>query len=160
MGSTVTSSRATICRCDSLLHMPKPPMPDAVMELLSHPNPAVITTVRPDGQPVSVATWYVMDGARILVNMDEGRRRLDYLRHDPRVTVTVLDKDGWYTHVSMQGRVVDLIDDDDLAGIDRIARHYTGKPYSDRTRGRVNAWIVVERWHGWGEAKSEDAEHG
>jgi hypothetical protein len=26
-----------------------------------------------------------------LLNMDEGRRRLDYLRHEPRVTLTVLD---------------------------------------------------------------------
>ena len=31
--------------------------------------------------------------------MDEGRRRLSHLRNDPRVTLTVLDEQGWYTHV-------------------------------------------------------------
>ena len=130
--------------------MPKPPMPSEVVELLERPNPAVITALRPDGQPVSVATWYVMDGERLLVNMDAGRKRLDYLRADPRVSVTVLDDNDWYTHVSMQGRAVEISADEGLAGIDRIAFHYTGSPYSNRSRGRVNAWIEIDRWHGWG----------
>jgi PPOX class probable F420-dependent enzyme len=130
--------------------MPTPPMPAEALEMLERPNPAVITTLRPDGQPVSVATWYVMDGDRILVNMDEGRKRLDYLHADPRVSVTVLDDNGWYTHVSVQGRVVEISADEGLAGIDRLSRHYTGKPYPNRERGRVNAWIEVDRWHGWG----------
>jgi PPOX class probable F420-dependent enzyme len=124
-------------------------MPAEVVELLERPNPAVITALRPDGQPVSVATWYVMDGDRILVNMDESRKRLDYLRADPRVSVTVLDEMSWYTHVSIQGRAVEISPDDGLAGIDRIARHYTGEPFANRRRGRVNAWIEVDRWHGW-----------
>jgi hypothetical protein len=55
--------------------------------------------------------------------------------------------------VSVQGKVVELADDPDLAGIDRIARHYTGKRYANRERLRVNAWIEVERWHGWGKAR-------
>jgi PPOX class probable F420-dependent enzyme len=130
--------------------MPKPPLPGDVLELLAKPNPAVITTVRPDGQPVSVATWYLLDGDRILVNMDEGRRRLSYLRNDPRVSLTVLDHPGWYTHVSLQGRVVEMRDDAGLADVDRLCVHYNGRPYPNRTRGRVSAWIEIERWHAWG----------
>lgn len=130
--------------------MPKSPMPANVLALLERPNPAVITALRPDGQPVSVATWYVMDGERILVNMDEGRKRLDYLRADPRVSMTVLDDNGWHTHVSVQGRVVEIADDEGLVDIDRIARHYTGRPYGNRDRGRVNALIEVDHWHAWG----------
>jgi PPOX class probable F420-dependent enzyme len=129
--------------------MPKPPMPPEVVELLERPNPCVITALRPDGQPVSVATWYVMGGDRILVNMDESRKRLGYLRADPRVSLTVLDDKSWYTHVSLQGRVVEISADEGLAGIDRIARHYTGEPFSSRDPRRVNAWIEVDRWHGW-----------
>jgi len=55
--------------------MANPPLPDDVRALLERPNPAVIATVRADGQPVTVATWYAMDGDRVLVNMDEGRKR-------------------------------------------------------------------------------------
>src|SRR4051794_16538262 len=131
------------------------PLPDPVRALLAKPNPAVITTLRPDGQPVSVATWYLLEedrthGDRILVNMDEARRRLDYLRRDPRVSLTALDEESWYTHVSVQGRVVELADDSDLADIDRLSLHYNGRPYPNRDRRRVSAWIEVESWHGWG----------
>ena len=132
--------------------MPKPPLPHHVAALLAKPNPAVIATVRPDGQPVSVATWYLLDGGRILVNMDEGRKRLDYLRNDPRVTITALDADDWYTQVSLQGKVVEMCDDPDLSDIDRLSRHYTGHEYRDRGRKRISAWIEVDRWHGWGVA--------
>lgn len=136
--------------------MPKPPLTDAVAELLARPNPSVITAVRADGQPVSVATWYLFEDGRVLVNMDEGRRRIEYLRHDPRVTITILAEDDWYTHVSLQGRVEEWDDDTDLAQIDRISRHYTGNPYPVRDRRRVGAWITVERWHGWGAAEATD----
>ena len=125
---------------------------DEIRAFLGGANPAVISTVRPDGQPVSVATWYLLDGDRILVNMDEGRKRLEHLRRDPRVSLTALDEAGWYTHVSLQGRVVEMADDVDLEGIDRIARHYTGAPYRTRDRKRVNAWIEIDTWHGWGKA--------
>ena len=130
-------------------------LPGNIRAFLADANPAVIATVRGDGQPVSVATWYLLEeDGRILVNMDEGRRRLEYLREDPRVSLTVLKADQWYTHVSLQGRVVQLRDDDGLSDIDRLARHYTGSAYGARNRRRVSAWIEVERWHGWGEFRA------
>ncbi|MGH3363933.1 MAG: PPOX class F420-dependent oxidoreductase [Nocardioidaceae bacterium] len=134
--------------------MPRPPFPDPLRELLAKPNPAVITTLGSGGRPVSVATWYLLEGDRILVNMDEGRTRLEHLERDPRVSLTALDEAGWYTHVSMQGRVVEMRDDAGLADIDRLAVHYTGRPYRNRERGRVSAWIEVDRWHGWGAAST------
>ena len=132
--------------------MPAAPLPDDVRDLLAKPNPAVITSLRPDGAPVSVASWYLLDGDRVLVNMDEGRKRLEYLREDPRVSLTALDEAGWYTHVSLQGRIVELREDPDLADIDRLSTHYTGRRYPNRERARVSAWIEVDRWHGWGSA--------
>lgn len=102
--------------------MPTTPLPDDLRELLAKPNPAVIATLRSDGQPVSVATWYLLEGDRFLVNMDEGRKRLSHLRRDPRVSLTVLDRDDWLTHVSVQGRVGELVDDVGLVDIDRLSR--------------------------------------
>ncbi|HEY3684188.1 MAG TPA: PPOX class F420-dependent oxidoreductase [Streptosporangiaceae bacterium] len=133
--------------------MSKPPLPDAAVAMLSKANPAVMTTLRSDGQPVSTATWYLWEDGRVLVNLDEGRKRLEHIRNDPRVSLTALDADGWYTHVSVIGRVVELRDDTGLADIDRIARHYTGEDYPRRERARVSAWIEVDTWHGWGSLK-------
>ena len=129
--------------------MPTPPLPDALRELLARPNPAVMATLRSDGHPVTVPTWYVSEGDRILVNLDESRKRLDHLRRDPRVSLTVLDGENWYTHVSVIGRVAELVDDTELADVDRISRHYTGNPYPVRDRKRVSAWIDIEVWHAW-----------
>jgi PPOX class probable F420-dependent enzyme len=134
--------------------MPDLPFPPEVRDLLTAPNPAVIASVRDDGQPVTVATWYLLeDDGRLLVNMDAQRKRLEYVRADPRVSLTVLASGDWYTHVSVQGRLVDLRDDPDLADIDRLSQHYAGRPYPTRDRPRVSGWIEVERWHGWGAAK-------
>ena len=130
--------------------MPKPPLPDEVVAFLSRPNYATISVVRPDGQPVSVPTWYLFEDGQVVVNMDGGRKRLDYLRADPRISLSAMDPDNWITHVSLQGRVASMVDDPDLVDIDRIARHYTGKPYAVRDRPRVTARIDVDRWHGWG----------
>lgn len=130
--------------------MPATPLSDEALALLRQPNPAVITTLRADGQPVSVATWYLVeDDGRILVNMDAERARLEYLRGDPRVSLTALDGDSWYRHVSIQGRVVEMKDDEGLVDIDRLSRHYREKPYPNRKRPRVSAWIKTDRWHGW-----------
>ena len=123
---------------------------DEIRAFLEAANPAVISTVRPDGQPVSVATWYLRDGDRILVNMAGGRQRRDSQREAPRGSLTVLGADNWSTHVSRQGRVVEWRDDEDLSDIDRLARQYGQDEYPKRDRPRISAWIEVEHTHTWG----------
>jgi hypothetical protein len=85
--------------------------------------------------------------------MDEGRKRLAHMRSDPRVSLTVLAEGDWYTHVSVQGRIAEWVDDVDFTDIDRLSTHYTGNAYSVRDRSRISAWIEIESWHGWGAAK-------
>ncbi len=128
-----------------------PPLDPDVAAFLAEPNPAVMASPRPDGMPVSVATWYLLEDDRILLNMDAGRARLRYLREDPRVSLTVLADGDWYTHVSIQGSVVEWRDDEDLADIDRLARHYGRQEgYPTRDRPRVSAWVGIDRTHTWG----------
>ncbi len=109
----------------------------------------MIATLQPDGSPHTAATWYLWENGRVLVNMDEGRKRLEHLRNDPRVSITVLGKDEWYHHVTLQGRAISLDPDEELEDIDHLSRHYTGELYSQRDRGRVSARIEVESWHSW-----------
>lgn len=138
--------------------MPKPPLSPEAEAVLQRANPAIVGTVRPDGQPVTVATWYLYENGRILFNLDAARKRLEYLRNEPRVSLTVLNGTDWYSHVSVQGTVTDIVDDTDLSGVDKVARHYTGKPYAVRDRKRVNAWMEIETYHVWGDLGSADSE--
>ena len=127
------------------------PMPPRVLDLLRRPNPAVMATLAADGRPVTVATWYLLEGDdRILLGLDATRARLKHLRRDPRVSLTVLAADDWYTHVSLQGRVGPITEDVGLQEIDRLSTHYTGQPYPNRESPRVSALVEIERWHAWG----------
>ena len=129
--------------------MPPVPLPPELDEFLRLPNPAVVATIRPDGSPHTVATWYDWDGARVLLNMDESRLRLRFMRRDQRVALTALGRDSWYSHVSLLGRIVAIEDDPELRDIDRLARRYTGRPFRTRDARRVSAWLEPERWHAW-----------
>jgi PPOX class probable F420-dependent enzyme len=127
-------------------------VPREVEEFLSAPNPAVVATLRPDGYPHTVATWYAWEDGRVLLNMDEARLRLHFMRRNPLAALTVLDEESWYRHVSLIGRIVSITDDPDLADIDRLATRYTGQPFRRREAKRVSAWLEPQRWHGWSDA--------
>ncbi|GHJ60966.1 PPOX class F420-dependent enzyme [Nocardioides sp. OK12] len=136
------------------------PLPDDVVDLLRRPNPSVVATLRKDGTPVTVPTWYLLEteGPRagtVLVNMDDTRVRLGHLRRDPRLSLSVLDADSWYTHVTLIGEVVEIRPDEGLVDIDRLSQHYGGRDYPDRESPRTSAWMRIDRWHGWGAAKTD-----
>lgn len=124
------------------------PLPPDLDAFLALPNAAVVATLRQDGSPHTVATWYDWEVGRALLNMDVERVRLAHIRRDQRVALTVLGED-WGMHVSLLGRIVEIYDDTDLADIDRLARRYAGAPFGRRDRGRVSAWLQPDRWHGW-----------
>jgi PPOX class probable F420-dependent enzyme len=136
--------------------MPSTPLPPRVTEMLRHPNPAVMATVAANGRPVTVATWYLLeDDGRLMLSLDAKRARLKHLHKDPRVSLTALSESSWYTQVSVQGRVVSVVDDIDLRDIDRLAQHYLGRRYDNRERPRVTAHVEIDRWHAWGELGDE-----
>ena len=130
--------------------MPSTPLPRNVLDLLAQPNPAVMATLAADGRPVTVATWYLLEAdGTVLLGLDAGRARLDHLHRDPRVSLTALAKDSWYTHVSVQGHVVSIVADAGLRDIDRLSQHYLGQPYGNRENPRVSVHVHIDRWHGW-----------
>jgi PPOX class probable F420-dependent enzyme len=123
-------------------------LPARIVAFLKQPNPAVVACIRPDGFPMTVATWYEWRDGLILVNMHESRTRLGWMRGNPKVSLTVLDQD-WYRHVSLWGSIVRIGDDADLADIDSLSRRYRGRPFANRKAKRVSAWIEPRGWHGW-----------
>ena len=125
------------------------PIPAAVRQFLAQPNMAVVASVMPSGMPHTAATWYDWEDGRVLLNMDESRRRLEYMRLDPRVAVTALEEGAWHKQVSLMGEVVSLEPDPDLRDIDRLAMRYTGSRFQNRARRRWSAWVRIDRWYGW-----------
>lgn len=129
--------------------MPPAPVPPGLTEFLRRPNPAVIASLRADGSPHTVATWYDWEDDRVLLSMDADRARLRFIRRDPRVALTVLDAEYRDRHVSLLGVVASLVEDAGLVDMDRLARRYTAEPFPSRDRRRFSAWVHVEHWHAW-----------
>ena len=66
--------------------MPRVPVPPEIDAFLAQPNPAIVGTVRPDGAPHTAATWYDWEDGRVLLNMEDTRVRLGYMRANPQVS--------------------------------------------------------------------------
>jgi PPOX class probable F420-dependent enzyme len=130
--------------------MPRVDIPEPVAEFLAEPNPAVIASLRPDGSPHCVPTWYDWLEGEVMLNMDRSRKRLRYLRRDHRVALTIMDSADWYSHVALIGEITEIRDDPDLADIDRLALRYTGRPYYNRSRDSVTALVRPTQWATWG----------
>jgi Pyridoxamine 5'-phosphate oxidase len=129
--------------------MPKPPVSSSVDVLLRKPNPAVVASLRPNGTPHTATTWYDWRDGRILLNMDASRKRLNYMRLNRNVSVSVIDKDDMYRSVSLTGRVEEILLDEGLVDIDALCQRYLGSPYPDRATPRFTAWVTVDSWFLW-----------
>ena len=143
-GSSYPGRRGERCRSH--------PCREAARELLRGPNPAVIA-VSDAERSADVGGHVVPARGRRHGAGQHGRRRarLRWIQERPEVSLTVLKEEEWYTHVSLRGPVVRWEHDEQaaLADIDRLARHYTGHDFGNRTASRVSAWIEITHWHGW-----------
>ena len=129
--------------------MPAAPVPQDVSEFLSEPNFATVSTLTTSGAPHSALTWFDWVDGRILLSMDDSRKRLQFMQRDPRVALTVIDTDDWYRHISLLGEIEEMYPDEGLTDIDRLAHRYMGAEYPTRDLPRTTAWVRIDRWHGW-----------
>lgn len=119
-------------------------------ELLEQPNFCQVATIRRDGTPHVTPTWVDLDGDLVVLNTAEGRAWPRNLRRDPRVTLTIADRDNPYEYVSIRGRVVDETHEGADEHIDKMAMKYLGQdkyPYRAPDEQRVIFKIEPERLH-------------
>ncbi|ADB52473.1 PPOX class F420-dependent oxidoreductase [Conexibacter woesei] len=95
-------------------------------ELLEEPNLCFVATLRSDGTPHVAPVWADLDGDVVRVNSAKGRMWPTNLERDPRVTLTIPNRDNPYEYVSIRGRVVDESVEGADAHIDLLAKKYIG----------------------------------
>jgi|SRR5580692_6157456 PPOX class probable F420-dependent enzyme len=86
-------------------HLP-PEDRERVEDRLSHNLMAWLTTVRPDGQPISVPVWFLMraDGT-ILLYSQPGKEKLRNLAANPKVSLTLDVTDIGRNIVRIEGTI-------------------------------------------------------
>ncbi len=116
---------------------------------LSDPNFGYLATINEDGSPQVSPVWVDVEGDQILFNMAKGRVKEKNLRRDPRVAISIADKDNQYDKVDIRGRVVDWVGGDEaFSHIDKMAKKYMGEdkyPWLQPGEERVIAKIEPEK---------------
>jgi PPOX class probable F420-dependent enzyme len=123
-------------------------LPDRLLALLQAPSTCLIATTDPDGSPQLTETWVDTDGKHVLINTVQGFRKLKNIRRDPRVAVSILDRDDPATYYSLAGTVISTDTEGAAEHIDRLSHKYTGGPYPNyrgRPQVRVLLTIRVDR---------------
>jgi PPOX class probable F420-dependent enzyme len=96
-----------------------------VLKKLREPNFAYLATIMPDGSPQVSPMWVDVEDGYILFNTQIGRRKEKNMRRDPRVAITVPDRENLYDKVEVRGRVVEFIEGPPaFAHIDKMAQKY------------------------------------
>ena len=101
-----------------------------VKALAEAPNFAVFTTLLPDGQPMAHVMWIGCDDEHLLINTEVHRAKFRNVESDPRVTVTIMDRDNPYRFAEVRGVVVEMIRGPEARShIDALSKKYFGRPY-------------------------------
>jgi PPOX class probable F420-dependent enzyme len=121
---------------------------DAARAFLAEPRFAVLATNMPDGRIQQTVMWYDMRGENIVMNTLAGRIKQKNVQRDPRVSICL--EDG-YRYLSIQGRVIETIDDREIAVEDILSlarRYHPHRPESAhdgfRTQERETLIISID----------------
>ena len=118
---------------------------DSARSKIEAPNLAFLATVMEDGSPQVSPIWIAMEDGNITFNTALGRLKEKNMRRDPRVAISVADRDDIYDRVTIRGRVLEMIDGEAAERqIDDLARKYLGTDYPWRKPGENRLKVVVE----------------
>lgn len=98
---------------------------EAVRTFLDVPRIATLATINPDGTPLLTPLWFMRDGDDVWIVIGPDSPKARNIRRDPRLTLVVLDKQG-YTYVTIQGHGV-FESGDDGAKPREMAVRYLGE---------------------------------
>ena len=99
--------------------------------------PCVISTLRPDGHPITSATWYGFIDDDIVVSTPSARNKARNVRQDSRISFIVDTKQMPYRGVAIEG-IAEIVADTDGAIIGSIIHRYLGPDAAAQMRARLD----------------------
>lgn len=97
-----------------------------VAKLIEDKNLAFVATLMKDGSPQITPVWVDLVDGMILVNTAQGRVKQRNVSRDPRVAISIVDRNNPYHMVTVQGNVVEQTIDGADSHIDKMAKKYLG----------------------------------
>ncbi len=104
-------------------------------ELLDGPYACVLTVMGGDGRANSTPMWFDYSGSKVLVNVAAQRKKVEWIRANPQLTIAIVNPANMYHWVSIKCTVAREISEDDptegpavTAQLDKIWTKYTNNP--------------------------------
>jgi PPOX class probable F420-dependent enzyme len=95
-------------------------------------NTAAVTTLLPDGTPMTHPMWVDADDDHLLLNTEIHRQKFKNITRDPRITVTVWDAEQPDRYAELRGRVVATVRGPEARDhIDQLSQKYYGHDYAN-----------------------------
>jgi PPOX class probable F420-dependent enzyme len=128
------------------------PLPQSVKKLLQDKAYGHVVTYNDKGSAQLTMVWMDADGDDVVFNTSEGRRKSQNLRRDPRIIVSVQDRNDPQAHAVFYGkaRVTEAGADEH---IDKLAKRFLGAdkyPFRQPGEKRLIVRISVDRIGGFG----------
>jgi len=128
------------------------PLPQSVKKLLQDKAYGHVVTFNAQGNPQPTMVWMDVAGDEVLFNTAEGRKKPQNLRRDPRVIVSVQDRNDPQAYAVFYGKArVTETDADDH--IDKLAKRFLNAekyPFRQPGEKRLIVRIGVDRIGGFG----------
>jgi PPOX class probable F420-dependent enzyme len=126
-------------------------LPESARKMLQDKAYGHVVTQGSDGSPQVTMVWVDAEGDEVLFNTAEGRKKPQNLRRDPRVVISVQDRNNPQAYLLVHGRA-SLTEAGADAHIDKLAHRFLGVdkyPYRQPGERRVLVRVAVDRIGGF-----------
>ncbi len=103
--------------------------------LLDGPTPAIYAVTGSDGRANLTPMWFDYEGANVLVNVATHRKKVEWIRANPKMSLILVNQANMYHWVSIKCTVKrEILEDDPKEGarvtaqLDKIWTKYTNNP--------------------------------
>lgn len=127
-------------------------LPQSVKKIMQDKAYGHVVTVGPEGKPQVTMVWMDVDGDEVVFNTAEGRLKPRNLRRDPRVIISVQDRNDAQSHMVFHGKAT-VTEAGADQHIDKLAKRFLGAdkyPFRRPGEKRLLVRIKVDRIGGYG----------
>jgi PPOX class probable F420-dependent enzyme len=119
---------------------------DFARELLDGQNFATVATLNKDGGPQTSVVWIDRDGDHPVFTVTNDKQKTRNLARDPRISLTVVDRENPYRSVELRG-TAELVEDPERTLSFRLSQKYLGVDPPDDPPGsrRLIVKVTPER---------------
>lgn len=100
--------------------------------------PGVLSTLTPQGAPITSAVWFALSGDEIVISTPAARPKARNARLDARVSFIVDTKERPYRGVAIEG-LASVFEDDQKEAMRAIAQRYLGPDLPEAMEQRIAA---------------------